>query len=123
MKPCPFCSGKATLSKIDGDERNGYATSASCVCGSCNARSRWESGDTSKPGYADNSTVEARAVAAWDARALAPPADWHIVVTGNVIDGLFFFGPFPSYDDALEYVESINDADWHVVELQPPEAT
>lgn len=72
LKPCPFCKGEAKLHQLSGDERDAYADSAKCSCSQCGASSAWASGDTSKPGYADNSTVVARAIAAWNRRPEDP---------------------------------------------------
>lgn len=44
----------------------------------------------------------------------------HIVVVGNVVDGLSFHGPFDDYDSAMKYGESFTCDDWHVVPLQAP---
>ena len=42
----------------------------------------------------------------------------HIVVFGDVVNGLEFVGPFPTYDAAMDYAEQYhNCADWHVVQL------
>lgn len=65
--PCPFCGGKAQRFKAGLDERFSYADEVKYSCNSCSyglaAR-----GDTSKPGYANNSTVEARALERWNRR-------------------------------------------------------
>ena len=70
LLPCPFCGGKAQQIKKRLDERFAYAEEVSCGCVAC-GYSLSAVGDTSKPGYADNSTVEARAVAKWNRRAAA----------------------------------------------------
>lgn len=43
----------------------------------------------------------------------------HIVVTGNAVDGLGFFGPFDTSDDATEWAEAEAD-EWHITELENP---
>lgn len=44
-----------------------------------------------------------------------------IVITGNIMDGMNFYGPFESFEEALEYAEAeIMDA-WFVAELIKPE--
>lgn len=68
LKECPFCGGIPKMIKASGDERDGYADRISFVCQSCGC-SRGACGDTSKAGYADNSTVERRALSAWNTRA------------------------------------------------------
>lgn len=70
LKGCPFCGGTPKMVKDSGDERNAYADRVSFVCQSCGC-SRGACGDTSKRGYADNSTVEQRALSAWNTRVAA----------------------------------------------------
>ena len=67
LKPCPFCGGPAKPNNTYGDERDGYTQTVTVRCNGCGARVT-ASGDTSKGGYADNSTAEARAIEAWDRR-------------------------------------------------------
>lgn len=71
LKPCPFCGAGARKEFANGDERDGYANRMTFSCSGCGARVT-AVGDMSKGGYADNSTVEARAIAAWNRRT--PPA-------------------------------------------------
>lgn len=73
LKPCPFCGGDAGCNRRSGDERDGYADLVTIFCTGCGVRVA-ASGDTSKGGYADNSTVYERAIGAWNRRA-ASPAD------------------------------------------------
>ena len=68
--PCPFCGGKAKKHFNSGDERNAYAHTVFYRCETCFVQ-RGATGDTSKRGYADNSTVEQRAIKAWNQRV--PP--------------------------------------------------
>lgn len=72
LKPCPFCAGAPKVIIESGDERVGYANTVKVQCSSCGA-TIMASGDTSKPGYADNSTTGTRARAKWNRRAA--PAD------------------------------------------------
>lgn len=44
----------------------------------------------------------------------------HIVITGNVVDGHTFTGPFATAEEALEYGE--RQEEWRMVELQPAPA-
>lgn len=67
IKPCPFCGGPAMTRTESGDERTSYADIVHCGCPACGIHARAE-GDRSKAGYADNSTVHARAVAKWNRR-------------------------------------------------------
>ena len=42
----------------------------------------------------------------------------HVVVTGNPIDGLFFYGPFTLYEDAARFAETeCNGEQWWVAPL------
>lgn len=67
LKLCPFC-GIAPLKKSETlDERYAYARLVKYECPKCNCSQR-AMGDTSKGGYADNSTVDERALAAWQQR-------------------------------------------------------
>ena len=48
--------------------------------------------------------------------------DAYVVITGNPVDGLFFYGPFDSYDEATAYAERNHDGDdWWATKLQQPE--
>lgn len=66
---CPFCGGKAKISRESLDERYGYADKVKVQCTACGVAVS-AVGDTSKPGYADNSTVEKRATDAWNRRSI-----------------------------------------------------
>lgn len=68
LLPCPFCGAIAKTGRETLDERFGYADKVTVFCTKCST-SKSALGDTSKPGYADNSTVEARAVEQWNRRA------------------------------------------------------
>lgn len=68
LKPCPFDAGAAKIVKENLDERFGYVNLIKIQCSTCGVAVSAH-GDTSKPGYADNSTTEARAIAAWNRRA------------------------------------------------------
>ncbi len=64
---CKHCGGDAELTIETLDERVAYANRATIRCLDCRVGvSRM--GDTSQGGYADNSTVEAEAIAAWNRR-------------------------------------------------------
>ena len=67
VRRCPFCGGKAQRHMRSGDERNGYADSVYYRCEDCFVQ-RGASGITDHPGYADNSNLEERALAAWNQR-------------------------------------------------------
>lgn len=76
LLPCPFCGGKAKKSLSMLSEVFAYANEMVIQCKSCGC-SRSARGDSGKGGYADNSTVEKRAIEAWNARTkppIAPPA-------------------------------------------------
>jgi|ERR1700712_5315183 len=77
LLPCPFCGGAAQKIRSSGDERDGYADHVSSICSGCGCR-RGAVGDSRKGGYADNSQVEALALAAWNTRA--PAEDVRAVV-------------------------------------------
>lgn len=68
LKNCPFCGGNAKRFTESGDERNGYADFVGYRCVGCYV-SKGARGDTSKPGYADNSKIEERAIEAWNRRS------------------------------------------------------
>lgn len=65
--PCPFCGGKAGRRSENLGDRFAYAYEVTYACRSCGA-SLSARGYTDKPGHADNSTVEERALAAWNRR-------------------------------------------------------
>lgn len=45
-----------------------------------------------------------------------------IIITGNPIDGLFFYGPFPSRPAAIQWAEAEQDGqDWWLGSLERPE--
>jgi chromosome segregation ATPase len=44
-----------------------------------------------------------------------------IIVTGDILNGLEFTGPFPDYDNAVEYTEDNGDITWIVADLKAPE--
>ncbi len=64
---CPFCGTDPIKTTKSLDERFGYANEVTISCGSCGC-TKSEMGDTSRPGYANNSTTEKRAVKAWNTR-------------------------------------------------------
>lgn len=66
--PCPFCGRKAKKKLRRGGDHNGYADTVFYECDVCFVR-RGATGDSSKPGYADNSTIEHRALEKWNQRA------------------------------------------------------
>lgn len=45
----------------------------------------------------------------------------HGVAVGNIFDGLTFYGPFDDIEDAMEWGESNNNAEWNVFTLNNPE--
>ena len=65
--PCPFCGGKPVTYTESGDERNAYADRRVYMCSGCGV-SVYVNGDTSKPGYANNSKIGAQALAKWNTR-------------------------------------------------------
>lgn len=67
LKPCPFCGGSPVRESVTLDERFAYAEQITYRCAGCGC-ARSAKGDTSKGGYADNSTVEKRAIKAWNQR-------------------------------------------------------
>lgn len=80
---CPFCGGEPKVTRTAGDERDGYALRISYVCKGCGC-SRGAVGESGKGGYADNSAVDLRALAAWNTRAAlaapVPPAGGEVEV-------------------------------------------
>lgn len=47
--------------------------------------------------------------------ALEPdlPNEQHVLITGNVVDGMEFIGPFADGNDAGDYAENANEIDSH----------
>jgi len=48
----------------------------------------------------------------------------HIIISGNPVDGFFYYGPFEDAEQALEYADaeySIRNSEYWVTELTPPE--
>jgi hypothetical protein len=44
----------------------------------------------------------------------------YIIITGNPIDGLNFFGPFSNSDDAIKWAENHSTgADWWLANVTP----
>lgn len=43
-----------------------------------------------------------------------------ILITGNPVDGLEFFGPFDEAEEATEFAEINAEADWWVAEVRSP---
>lgn len=68
IKPCPFCGAQPLKQRTGLSEVHAYADKVVYTCPKCGC-SRGAIGDTSKGGYADNSTVEARALEQWNMRA------------------------------------------------------
>lgn len=55
------------------------------------------------------------------AKMIEPSNHW-IIVAGNAIDGLYFIGPFPDHDAAVEYGEDhMAHDDWNVTSMYDPE--
>ncbi|NML34886.1 Lar family restriction alleviation protein [Paraburkholderia antibiotica] len=71
LSSCPFCGGHANLYKEGLDERFAYADRITYRCSGCGA-SVSAMGIIPHGGYADNSTVEKRALDAWNRRAPTP---------------------------------------------------
>lgn len=69
--PCPFCGDQPAKVKYSGDERNGYADTTVYCCRGCGARVFTVGIPGKKTAYADNSTVDERALAKWNKRAPA----------------------------------------------------
>ena len=104
LKPCPFCGGKPHMSRRGLSEVHAYADEVKIQCGTCSVY-RSAMGDTSKPGYADNSTVEARAIEKWNTRthsaeiagALRDADEWKPIESaprdGTAILGLWMPSP------------------------------
>lgn len=70
VRRCPFCGGEAKRRQGACSEIDGYAEHVFYRCQSCGVE-RGAGGITRGYGYADNSTVEERALAAWNQRAEA----------------------------------------------------
>lgn len=107
LLPCPFCGGKAALGKTTLDERFGYAQEVAAYCTFC-ATSKKAVGDTSKAGYADNSTVEARAITAWNRRA-NPRATADVERDAARFDFMMRVADNPEGPDALAVEEIGNE--------------
>jgi hypothetical protein len=47
----------------------------------------------------------------------------HLVIWGNPVDGLLFFGPFATYDEALLWANDnqASDKDWWLAPLTSPQ--
>ena len=45
----------------------------------------------------------------------------HVVILGNVIDGIRIFGPFKTREDACQWGEYAGEGDWYIANLQKPE--
>lgn len=63
-----LCGGQPKRVAVNLDERFAYAQEVTYQCRECHHRVTVR-GDTSKPGYADNTGIEDRAIAAWNAYA------------------------------------------------------
>lgn len=77
LLPCPWCGGSPKRVFKHLSEVYAYADSVRYECRDC-LSSRGAVGDTSKPGYADNSTVEERAIVAWNTRT---PPEGYVKIT------------------------------------------
>ena len=44
---------------------------------------------------------------------------FYVVSVGNVGNGFKFFGPFHTYEDALDFGEQGHDGDWNIHEIIP----
>ena len=67
VKPCPFCGGEAVKRQKSGDERDGYSKHVYYECKECLVW-RGARGESDGYGYADNSTVDERALKRWNER-------------------------------------------------------
>lgn len=67
LKKCPFCGSEPKIIREDLDERFSYAKKVTYKCPSCLCE-RSAIGVIGKSGYADNSTVEKRALDSWQTR-------------------------------------------------------
>ena len=74
LLPCPFCGGAPVRDRRGLSEVYAYADQVTYKCSGCGVE-RSAIGDTSKRGYADNSTVEQRAIAAWNRRTPSSEGD------------------------------------------------
>lgn len=45
----------------------------------------------------------------------------HVILAGNVIDGLEVIGPFDDAEEAIQYGDDHVDPDWVVADLQAPQ--
>ena len=127
LLPCPFCGGKALRSSETLDERYGYAKRVTYRCTGCGCE-RGAVGDTSRPGYADNSTVEQRARNAWNRRAApaaAPSQDdvrdaeranaaFNAVIAYMLGDG--------RWEEPMEFLRCWNEGNFDALRKEWPEA-
>lgn len=105
LKPCPFCGGKPYMSRRGLSEVHAYADEVKIQCGTCSVY-RSAMGDTSKPGYADNSTVEARAIEKWNHRHSGGDADRSAELTTAWMAGAESVRERAAEDSArLDYIE------------------
>lgn len=74
LKPCPFCGGTPVKKVEHLYEVWSYADRITYYCPSC-GRILPTEGDRSRDGYADNSTVEERALLRWNRRTTEVPID------------------------------------------------
>lgn len=44
-----------------------------------------------------------------------------IVVSGNPVDGLYFFGPFNNSEEAIEWAEQSREGEWWIAPLAATE--
>ena len=42
----------------------------------------------------------------------------HVVIVGNVVDGIRIFGPFKTGELAIEWAQAVRDYDWWVAPLE-----
>jgi hypothetical protein len=45
---------------------------------------------------------------------------YHIILEGNIVDGVTFIGPFPTNHEAVVYATDRCVAEWSVTEMEPP---
>jgi len=79
LKPCPFCGTKPEKKKKGLGDQYGYADQVTYLCPKCGC-SQSARGITSGYGYADNSTVEKRALTAWQTRELNIPTGMELMM-------------------------------------------
>lgn len=68
LKPCPFCGGKPEKSSYNLGDWYAYAEEVTYRCNSCGCTMKTV-GTVARGEYADNSTVDKRALDAWNRRA------------------------------------------------------